>query len=263
MFDTAYIYGGGHIERLLGRWIANRGVREEVVVITKGAHTPHCDPESISRQLIESLERQQTDYTDIYMMHRDNRAIGVDEFVDVLDAHVAAGRITIFGGSNWTFDRIDEANAYAAAHGLQGFSVVSNHFALAESYDVPWEGCVHATDRASKRWLLERQMPLLPWSSQARGFFTGRFRPEDRSDAEVVRCYYSDDNFERLRRAEKLAAELGVPTTAVALAFVLHQPFPTFPLFGPRTITESRSSMAALVVSLSADQLAWLDLVTD
>ena len=146
---------------------------------------------------------------------------------------------------------------------FRGFSVVSNHFALAESYDVPWEGCVHATDRTSKRWLLERQMPLLPWSSQARGFFTGRFRPEDRSDAEVVRCYYSNDNFERLRRVEKLAAELGVPATAVALAFVLHQPFPTFPLFGPRTITESRSSMAAFAVSLSADQLAWLDLVTD
>ncbi|MET0694041.1 MAG: aldo/keto reductase [Propionibacteriaceae bacterium] len=259
-FDTGYIYGGGKLEGLLGRWIANRGIREDVVVITKGAHTPHCDPESITRQLLESLDRQGTDYADIYMMHRDNPDVPVGEFVDVLDEHAKAGRIRVFGGSNWTPERFDEANAYAAAHGKQGFEVLSNHFGLAEAYDVPWAGCRHVTDPASKRWLAERQVPLLPWSSQARGFFTGRARPEDRSDAELVRCYYSDDNFERLRRAEKLGAEYGVAATAIALAFVLHQPFPTFPLFGPRSIAESRSSMAGLGVELSPEQVAWLDL---
>ncbi len=110
---------------------------------------------------------------------------------------------------------------------------------------MPWNGCRHVTDPESKRWLTERQIPLLPWSSQARGFFTGRARPDDRSDQELVRCYYSDDNFERLRRAEKLGAEFGVAATAIALAFVLHQPFPTFPLFGPRSIAETRSSIDA------------------
>ncbi|GAA2100776.1 aldo/keto reductase [Microlunatus panaciterrae] len=261
-FDTGYIYGGGNHERLLGQWITNRGIRDEVVVITKGAHTPHCDPESITRQLLESLERQQTDYADIYLMHRDNPEIGVDEFVDVLDEHVRAGRIRVFGGSNWSTERMDEANAYARANGKHGFSVLSNHFGLAEAYDVPWQGCRHATDPESKRWLAERQIPLMPWSSQARGFFTGRARPEDRSDPELVRCYYSDENFERLRRAEKLAAEFGVATTAVALAFVLHQPFPTFPLFGPRSIAECRSSMEGLRVELTPEQVAWLDLAT-
>lgn len=77
VFDTGYIYGGGVLEGRLGRWIQNRGIREDVVVITKGAHTPYCDPESITRQLLESLERQGTDYADIYMMHRDNPDIPV------------------------------------------------------------------------------------------------------------------------------------------------------------------------------------------
>ncbi|GAA4776100.1 aldo/keto reductase [Microbacterium gilvum] len=260
VFDTAYIYGGGELERRLGRWIANRGIREDVVVITKGGHTPHCDPESVSRQLLESLERQGTDYADIYMLHRDDPSIPVGEFVDVLDEHARAGRIRVFGGSNWSPERIDEANAYARANGRQGFSVVSDHFGLAEAYDVPWEGCVHVTDAASKRWLEERQIPLLPWSSQARGFFTGRARPDDTSDAELVRCYYSDANFERLRRAEQLGEERGVPATAIALAYVLAQPFPTFPLFGPRSIAETRSSMQGLSVDLSPDDVAWLDL---
>ncbi|WP_422114911.1 aldo/keto reductase [Brachybacterium sp. UNK5269] len=259
-FDTAYIYGGGHIEKLFGQWVRNRGVREDVVVITKGAHTPHCDPESITRQLEESLERQGTDYADMYMMHRDNPEIPVGEFVDVMDEHLRAGRIRAYGGSNWTPARVDEANAYARANGRTGFSILSNHFGLAEALDVPWAGCVHATDAESKAWLEDRGIALLPWSSQARGFFTGRARPEDRSDAELVRCYYSDENFERLARAEALGAERGVPATAIALAFVLHQKFPTFPLFGPRSIAEMRSSTLGLGVELTEAELAWLDL---
>ena len=258
-FDTAYIYGQGALERRLGRWIANRGIREDVVVITKGAHTPHCDPESLSRQLLESLERQGTDYADVYLMHRDNPEVPVGEFVDVLDEHRRAGRIRVYGVSNWSLERFDEANRYARAHDREQLAVLSNHFGLAEAYDVPWAGCRHVTDPESKRWLEQRQVPLLPWSSQARGFFA-RARPDDRSDEELVRCYYSDDNFERLRRAQRLGEELGVPATAVALAYVLAQPFPTFPLFGPRSIAEARSSMQGLGVELSPDQVAWLDL---
>ena len=259
-FDSAYIYGGGEHEKLLGRWVANRGVREDVVVIMKGAHTPHCDPESLVRQLEESLDRQGTDYADLYMMHRDNPEIGVDEFVDVLDELVRAGRIRAVGGSNWTPERVDAANEYAQRTGKVGFTILSNHFGLARALDVPWEGCVHVTDPGSRQWLTERQIALLPWSSQARGFFTGRAHPEDRSDAELVRCYYSDDNFERLERARTVAAEQGVPATAVALAYVLAQPFPTFPLFGPRTIEEMRSSTLGLSVQLSEADVAWLDL---
>ncbi|WP_420370519.1 aldo/keto reductase [Curtobacterium sp. L1-20] len=260
VFDTGYVYGGGVLEGRLGKWIQNRGIRDDVVVITKGAHTPFCDPESLTRQLLESLERQGTDHADIYMMHRDNPDVPVGEFVDVLDEHRRAGRIRVYGGSNWTPARFDEANAYARANGKHEFEVLSNHFGLAEAYDVPWAGCEHATDAASKAWLEERQVPLLPWSSQARGFFTGRATPEDTSDAELVRCYYSDENFERLRRARALGEQFGVPATAIALAYVLHQPFPTFPLFGPRTIAEARSSMTGLSVDLTPEQVAWLDL---
>jgi aryl-alcohol dehydrogenase-like predicted oxidoreductase len=117
---------------------------------------------------------------------------------------------------------------------------------------VPWDGCVHVTDPASQAWLRRANLALLPWSSQARGFFAGR------DDAEVARCYHSDANTARRERATALAAELGVPATAVALAYVLHQPFPTFPLIGPRTLTETHGSLRALEVALTPDQVAWL-----
>lgn len=259
-FDTAHHYGDGLGERLLGQWLTTRGNRTEMVVIGKGAHTPHCDPESLTRQLLESLERLQTGHVDLYLMHRDNPQVPVGEFVDVLDEHHRAGRITVYGGSNWTTARFDEANAYAVQHGRTPFTLLSNHLSLAAAYDVPWEGCRHVGDPDSQVWLRERQVALFPWSSQARGFFTGRAAPDDRSDSELVRCFYSDENFERLRRVRELAAERGVEPTAIALAWLLHQPYPVFPLIGPRQVGETRTSMAGLGVSLDAEEVEWLDL---
>ncbi|WP_405067969.1 aldo/keto reductase [Kribbella sp. NBC_01510] len=257
-FDTAYIYGGGRGEKLLGQWLTSRGNRDEIVVIGKGAHTPYCDPASITRQLEESLERLQTDHVDLYLMHRDNEEIPVGEFVDVMDEHFKAGRIKAYGGSNWSTARFDEANAYAEANGKQPFTLLSNHLSLARAYDVPWAGCRHVSDDESQAWLRERQVALFPWSSQARGFFTGRAKPEDRSDEELVRCFYSDENFRRLDRARELAAAKGVEPTAIALAWLLHQPYPVFPLIGPRHISETRTSTPGLSVSLSDEEVAYL-----
>ncbi|WP_371403678.1 aldo/keto reductase [Kribbella sp. NBC_00662] len=257
-FDTAYIYGGGRGERLLGQWMKSRGNRDEVVVIGKGAHTPYCDPESITRQLHESLERLQTDHVDLYLMHRDNEEIPVSEFVDVLDEHFKAGRIKAFGGSNWSTARFDAANAYAEANSKQPFTLLSNHLSLARAYDVPWAGCRHVSDDESQAWLRERQVALFPWSSQARGFFTGRAKPEDTSDQELVRCFYSDENFRRLDRARELAKAKGVEPTAIALAWLLHQPYPVFPLIGPRHVSETRTSTPGLSVSLTEDEVAYL-----
>ena len=171
-FDTAFGYAGGLPERLLGQWMKNRGaVRDELVVIAKGAHTPHCDPASLTSQLHASLERMGVDRADLYLMHRDNPAVPVGEFVDALNAHRAAGRIGAFGGSNWSLARVQEANAYAAARGWAGFAAVSNNFSLARMVDPVWSGCVASSDAESRAWFAREGTALFAWSSQARGFF--------------------------------------------------------------------------------------------
>jgi aryl-alcohol dehydrogenase-like predicted oxidoreductase len=149
-------------------------------------------------------------------------------------------------------------------------------------------GGVSVGDDASLEWLNEHQLPLLAYSSQARGFFAraarvplarlrrtkpgrrvattvdlrlrGRPWAESRDANELVRSWFSRDNFERLRRARKLAAERGVRPTAVAAAYVLSQPFPAFALIGPRNEAELRASVDALDVHLTGDELRWLDL---
>jgi len=261
VFDTAYIYGGGRMEQMLGRWVANRGIRDDVVILGKGLHTPSNNPESFRPQLERSLENLRTDHLDVYLPHRDNVDIPVGEFIDAFNEAADAGLVRSLGASNWTINRFVEANRYAAAHGKRGLTALSNHFGLAHALDVPWKGCEHVTDPASRAWLTESQTTLLPWSSQARGFFVREFDdPGTYGDPDLARCYHSEANVERRQRARKLAAELDVPTTAIALAYVLDQPFPTFPLIGPRSLEETRSSLRALDITLSPDQVAWLDL---
>ena len=93
-FDTARHYGAA--ELVLGQWMKNRGVRDETIVITKGAHTPNCNPETVTKELGESLERLQTDSVDIYFLHRDNLDVPVGDFVDVLNRHQESGQVSVF-----------------------------------------------------------------------------------------------------------------------------------------------------------------------
>jgi len=258
VFDTAHIYLKGLADELLGHWITSRGLRKEVVVIGKGAHSPNCFPEAIEPELNESLERLQTDHVDIYLLHRDNPDVPVGEFVDALNRLRRAGRMRVFGGSNWSIERIDAANAYAAANGLTGFQAISNQFSLAEMIEPMWAGCISASDDASIDWLRRTRMPLFAWSSQARGFFTERVDPSGHTDPVLVRSWFSQENLARRERAAKLAASRGVDMQTVALAYVLAQDFSVTPIIGPLTIQELRTSLEATRLRLTADEASWL-----
>lgn len=260
--DTAHIYCGGESEVAIGMWMKERNNREDIVILTKGAHHDHTGPrvnaEAISEELFVSLDRLQTDYVDLYSLHRDDPTVPVSEIIDALNEHIKAGRIKAIGGSNWTVQRLQEANEYAAENGLVGFTFSSPNLSLAKVNEPFWAGCVsaNATDLA---WHKEHQFPLLSWSSQARGFFTGRFSPEDRSNSDIVRVFYSDANWERLRRAEQLAKEKGVTTIQIALAYVLNQPFPACALIGAQNEQELQSCNEGSMIVLTEEELNWLE----
>lgn len=260
-FDTAHIYNGGASEKILGTWMKARGIREKLVIIVKGAHPPATNPEMLLRQFDESLDRLQIDYADIYFMHRDNTDIPVGEFVDALNGLKNAGRLRAFGGSNWTPQRFDEANAYAKANNKSPFSAVSNNFSLARMVNPTWRGCLASSDPDLFKWHVENQVPNFAWSSQARRFFVpGAAAPDKTTDAEMVRCWYSDDNFKRLQRCNELAASRGVHPLTIAVAYVLTQPFPIWSLVGPGSLEEALPSYAAVEMKMSRDEVKWLNL---
>lgn len=274
-FDSGHLYGGGDCERMLGRWIEDRGLRDETVILTKCCHMnsdrERVTPYDISADLHDSLARLRTDYIDLYLLHRDNIRVPVAPIVDRLNHYIGAGNLGVIGGSNWSHERIERANLYAATSGQQPFTVSSPNFSLAEQAEPPWRGCISISGKdgaAARDWYDENQMPLFTWSSIANGFFSGRVNLENYDDLveqglfdeSAVKAYCTDDNFERLDRAEELADEKGLSIPQVALAYVLGQSLNIYALVGARNGDEIRSNLQALQTKLTADEMAWLNL---
>ena len=273
-FDTAHVYAS---ERPLGRWVRERGIRDHVVIVDKGAHPKagetRVHPVGIAEDLQESLDRLGLESIDLYLLHRDDLNVEVGVIIDALNEHQQAGRISAFGASNWTHDRIREANAYAAAHDLTPFAASSPNFSLAEQVESPWgPDCVTISgpkNVAVREWYAQTQMPVFAWSSLARGFFSGRLSRANRAgiadvlDESSVRAYGADQNFDRLDRAETLAKENGLTVPQIALAYVLNQPMNVFALIGAANREEFEANMQVLDLELTPAECAWLDLRSD
>jgi aryl-alcohol dehydrogenase-like predicted oxidoreductase len=261
--DTAYIYAGGESEKAIGHWIDQSSNRDKLNIWTKGGH-PNQNGHTINHgelydQLQTSLERLKTDHVELYALHRDDLTVRVEDILEWLNEHVQAGRIHAFGASNWSTERLEEANQYAAKNGMQGFSFSSPNLSLAKAKEPYWPGCVSA-DQQMIKWHEQSQLPLFSWSSQARGFFTGRFTRDNLENEDLVRVFYNDENWERYDRAEKLAKEKQCSLIEVALAYVLNQSFPTGAIIGPQNRQELQSCGLGASISLTADEIAYLDL---
>jgi aryl-alcohol dehydrogenase-like predicted oxidoreductase len=275
--DSAHVYCQGNSERLIGRWMQANGLRDRIVLITKGAaHSEdrrRMTPFDIASDLYDSLARLRTDYIDLYLLHRDDPDLPVEPIIAALNEHVRAGRIHAFGASNWSHERIDMANAFARANGLESFIASSPQFSLADSLDEPWPLCISisgSTGEAARAWYAETQMPLFIWSPLASGFFSGKFRRDNLHlfgerewDEVAVRTYANEPNFQRLDRAERLAAEKGLSAAQVALAYIMNQPMNSFLVVGPHSAEKFKANIEASAVSLTPQEMDWLDLKRD
>ncbi len=275
-FDTAHGYGAGDCERVLGRWVNERGLRDKVLVIAKGAHhnvdRQRVTPYDITADLHDSLARQKRDNFELYLLHRDDPSLPVGPIVDILNEHKRTGKINVFGGSNWSMQRIKEANAYAAANGLEGFAVSSPNFSLAVQAKPPWENCVSISGEQGaieRAWYQENQMPLFPWSSLAGGFFSGRFTRTNLGDFDAyldklaVETYCFEENFRRLDRVQELADERDMSIPQIATAYVLSVPLNIFALVGCNNASEYAANVAASTLKLTPQEIAWLELRSD
>ncbi|MEI6519192.1 MAG: aldo/keto reductase [bacterium] len=272
--DSANVYYGGQSERAIGRWMEMRGNREEVVIATKGA-IPNADrkrvtPFDITADIYDSLARLRTSYIDIYMLHRDDPDYPIGPIVEILNEHKNAGRICAFGGSNWTHQRLQEANDYAAANNLTPFTVSSPNFGLAEQVEDPWgPGCVTVSgpqNTEARAWYKQHDMPIFAYSSLGRGFFSGRITRQNFEeikgtiDGACRTAYCHEVNFKRLDRVEEMAKQKGMTVAEIATAYIFSQPLNVFALIGTENEAEMKSAIAASETTLTADEMAWLNL---
>lgn len=274
-FDCARGYG--RAENSLGNWVHDRGIREKVVILTKCGNV---DPEGkvqVNRQVIESelaqsLEALRTDYIDIYLLHRDDPATPVGELIECLNDMKRQGKLRVFGASNWTHSRIEEANSYAQAHGLEGFTVSSPNYGLALQIEDPWGGaCVTVSgeeNKEARQWYVDKGMPIIAYSSLGRGFFSGKFKSGDYTAAKAVldppaqKGYLHEENMERLRRAEKLAERDKCSVSQTAMRYVFSSPMNIFAVVSTTSPDRLRQNIAASLFPFSAEDVGFLECET-
>lgn len=271
-FDSARGYGLS--ERVLGRWVKHKKNREEVVLLTKcGNATPtgtvHIDRDVMTNELKRSLSELRTDYVDILLLHRDDANTSTAEFLETFNDFVREGIIKSFGVSNWTVERIQEANAYAAEHGLCPFSLSSPNFGLAEQVNDPWGGnCVTISGQGNKEvrdWYSRTNMPVLAYSALGRGFFSGRFEAGDYETAKSVLDAYAQKgymypvNMERLERCQILAEKRSCSVAQVAMRYIFSHSMNVFAVVSTTSPDRMKLNIEAAKLRLSEKEVIFLE----
>ncbi|MAS38131.1 MAG: hypothetical protein CL610_29310 [Anaerolineaceae bacterium] len=268
--DSARVYaswlpdGANASERTIGNWLQNSGLRDKIVISTKGAHpdlkTMHLSrvtPGDIAHDIHESRHYLQTDYIDLYWLHRDDPSVPVSEIMDALNEHIKNGDIRFIGCSNWTIPRIEAANAYAAQNGLNGFAANQPLWSLAApNVDAISDKTLVLMDAAGLEFHRRSHMAVMPYTSQARGYFAkvaaDTLKETDRKQ------YDSATNRARYRRAQALADQYGVSITAIALSYLMSQPFPAAPIIGPKTLDQLQDCLQDIDLRLTPAEVASL-----
>ena len=269
--DTAHCYafwlpaGAGCSERALADYVRRNG-KGDLVIGTKGGHPGAGGYRNVEQWLSagrieadidDSLGRLGLDVIDLFWLHRDETRRPVAEIVETLNGEVQRGRIRWLGASNWRPARIAEANAYAAAHGLQGFVASQPEWSLARKNTSNPDpkaddgAAMLFLEEADQEWHRRSRLPVIPYTSTAAGYFaSGGERAKGAYDNPVTRT--------RLTEAQKLALELNATPGQIALAWLLHQPFPVVPILGTHHPEHLREDLGAANVRLSSGQVAAL-----
>ncbi|HLJ16830.1 MAG TPA: aldo/keto reductase [Bryobacteraceae bacterium] len=259
-FDTADMYSLGASEEILGRALKEFGPsRECVVIATKVFNAMGDDPNQrgLSRKHIhhaidDSLKRLQTDYVDLYQIHRFDYHTPVEETLEALHDVVKAGKALYIGASSmyvWQFAKM----LYTARQlGLTAFVTMQNHYNL----------IYREEEREMIPLCREEGIGILPWSPLARGFLAGNRKKENfgetlraQTDEYAHKLYYQASDFAVVDRLSEIARKRGLPNAQVALAWVLQQPGVTAPIVGASKMSHLEDAVAALKVRLEGAEL--------
>ena len=260
-FDTANRYGSpgpGNTEEMIGRWLAQGGRREKIVLATKvhnpmgdGPNDRGCSAYHIRQACEDSLRRLQTDHIDLYQMHHiDRGGTPWEETWQAMELLVQQGKVLYVGSSNFAGWHIAQAQGAASERNFLGL--------------VSEQSLYHLNARTIELEVIPAcrtyGLGLIPWSPLAGGILAGALTKADegRRSGEGVQANV-EKHRSQLASYETLCREMGEEPANIALAWLLHNPVVTAPIIGPRTMEQLEGSVRSLEIELSAEVLARLD----
>ncbi len=262
-FDTADMYSLGESEAVLGRALKEFAKREQVVIATKVFHPMSDNPNDrgLSRKHIfdsidASLRRLQTDYVDLYQIHRWDNETPIEETLEALHDLVKAGKVRYIGASSIYAWQFAKALYLADLHGWTRFVSMQNHYNL-----------VYREEEREMLPLCRAEgIGVIPWSPLARGFLAGNRQKETKGETTRAKTddfahqlYYQDSDFQVVDRVVELAQKRGIAPAQIALAWLLHQPGVTAPIIGASKMNHLEDALAALEIELTKEECQWLE----
>lgn len=256
--DTANIYGrwgrdgSARSEICLGKWFKSRDIRREMQVITKGGHPelmtmgiPRISADCLRQDLADSLNNLQTDYLDIYQLHRDDRQVPVAEIMECLHSFVKSGRVRTISASNWTAARIEEANQYAAAKGLTEFGSSEINFSLTVSSGARPADMPEVT-AAELEYYAGRKLPILAWGSLGGGYIIRSVAGElERINPAVLAQYQNAVNSGRIDNVRRVMGDSGLSAEELCVAYITNYPVAMAAIIGASSTEQIKSTMKA------------------
>jgi 1-deoxyxylulose-5-phosphate synthase len=264
-FDTADMYSLGVSEEVTGRALKQYTQRDQVVIATKAFYPVGDGPNDrglgrkhLFHAIDNSLRRLDTDYVDLYQIHRWDYSTPIDETLRALDDIVRAGKARYIGASSMFVWQFVQSLALADHRGWTRFVSMQNHYNLVYREE----------EREMIPLCRQEGIGIIPWSPLARGFLAGNRGKADRERGDTTRAqtdafahqlYYQDSDFEIADRCAELARRKGVPPAQVALAWVLHKPGVTSPIVGATKIEQLEQAVGATSVKLEGDEMRFLE----
>jgi aryl-alcohol dehydrogenase-like predicted oxidoreductase len=264
--DTADVYSifvpghvGGESERVIGEWMKDRGVRDRIVLITKGGlpmgeGMKGLGKDYLKRAVEASLERLQTDYVDVYMSHRADPKVPIAETLETYQMLIDAGKLRSVGASNYTAEELEEALA-ASGNGRAAYSSFQPHYNLA--WREEYEG-------AQEELCVKQGLGVITYFSLGAGFLTGKYRSKADFDGKArgssAGMYYSEANMALLGRLEQVALRRNASMAQVALAWLMARPSVTAPIASATSLEQLSDILKAAELNLSTEDLAELDI---
>jgi aryl-alcohol dehydrogenase-like predicted oxidoreductase len=256
--DTADMYSRGESEEIVGK--ALKGRRDNIVLATKVFNPMGDDPNQrgnsrrwIIAEVENSLRRLQTDYIDLYQIHRPDPAVDIEETLSALTDLIRSGKVRAIGSSTMPASEIVEAQWVAERRGLERFRTEQ------PTYSILNRGIEREVLPVAERY----GMGTLVWSPLAQGMLTGRIRKGEQTD--LRRPGYGFKHFSDERRLDvveqiiPLAEKADLPMTHLAMAFVIAHPGVTSAIIGPRTMEQLDDLLASADASLSDEILDRID----
>lgn len=267
LIDTANNYAfwlddgvGGESETVVGRWLADRGSRDQVVLSTKvGGQPDGTGPEGLSTSAVRSalegsLRRLRTDHVDVYWAHIEDRTVPLEETVDVFASLVEAGKVGVLGASNHATWRVERCRTLARAQGRPGYTCLQLRYSYLQPRlhtALPRAGHVHVTEETLDYVRSEPDLSLWVYNTLLAGAYT-------RPDKPRQQAYEHPGTPKRLAALREVAAETGASPNQVVLAWLLGQPR-VIPIAGVSSVAQLDEILAATELELADDQRKRLD----